>query len=452
VIRSCRWAPVAFALCVSAGMSGADRTALIPQVREIVEGVSEARMLAVIEKLVGFENRNTMSSQDDPARGIGAARQWIFDQFKSYSPRLQVRYDKWRLKAQGQRIYKDVDLYNVVAVLPGKTMPETQVWITAHYDTINMTTSGQSAYERGAALAAPGACDDGSGIAAVMELARVMSKYDFAKTIVFVAFAGEEQGLFGSSLESAKAKKEDAAIEAVFNNDIIGTDRADNGRAGNGSINVYTDEVTESPSQQLGRFIAGVGQRYVPSMKVEMQFMQDRQGRGGDHTPFQLEGFAAVRFTTPMESYANQHTVTDTLANMSVPYAASVARVNAAALATLALAPKTPLTTAAPRGASSQAGSSLLSRGESRYDATLRWRYAGTEDSVAGYVVVMRSTLSPFWDREFFVGKVNEFTLKDVSIDSARFGVKAIAADGSESLVAPYLNPVSRKSVIEVVE
>jgi hypothetical protein len=310
-----------------------------------------------------------------------------------------------------------------------------------------------STWERNADLPAPGACDDGSGAAAVMELARVMSHYEFAKTLVFVAFAGEEQGLFGSTLEAAKAKKEGTAIEAVLNNDIIGTDRSDNGRMGNGSVSVYTDEIMDSPSQQLGRFIHEVGERYVPSMKVNMLFMQDRLGRGGDHTPFELEGFAAVRFTSPFESYANQHTATDTLENMSVPYTASVARVNGAAAASLALAPKAPLVTAAPRAGAAQASAApTIARGQSRYDAVLRWRYTGPDASVAGFAIVIRPTTSAWWEREIFVGKVSEFTLKDVSIDDARFGVKAIAADGSESLVTPYVTPPSRKVEIQVVE
>ncbi len=316
--------------------------------------------------------------------------------------------------------------------------------------------AAQSAYERGAELPAPGACDDGSGTAAVMELARVMSQYEFAKTIVFVAFAGEEQGLVGSTLEAAKMRKENAAIEAVLNSDIIGTDRTDDGRMGNTAVSVYTDEIMDSPSQQLGRFIHDVGERYVPAMKVNMIFMQDRLGRGGDHTPFEQEGFAAVRFTSPFESYSNQHTATDTLANMSVPYTTSVARVKAAAAATLALAPKTPITASAPRQAAGtsgpQFGSPTIARGQSRYDAVLRWRYTGPDSSVAGFVIVTRPTTSAWWEREIYVGKVNEFTLKNVSVDDTRFGVKAIAPDGSESLVAPYVNPPARKSEIQVVK
>jgi len=496
-----RYGIVAAALTMASHLANADERALNPKVREIVDAVSEQRIQAIIEKLVGFGTRNTMSAGDDAARGVGAARQWIFDELKSYNPRLEVRFDKWKVKKQGQRVFKDVDLWNVVAVLPGKTMPETQVWITGHYDSLNLGApsgpsadaapaaagqpAAQSSWERNTDLPAPGACDDGSGTAAVMELARVMSAYEFDKTLVFVAFAGEEQGLFGSTLEAAKARKEAVAIEAMLNNDIIGTDTSGDGRIGNSSVSVYTDEIMDSPSQQLGRFIRDAGELYAPSMKVNLMFMQDRLGRGGDHAPFQLEGFAAVRFSSPQENYANEHSATDTLANMSIPLTARIARVNAAAAASLALAPKAPLVTAAPRAAGATGAvaadaraeeegrpggpphaasapaapaapprvlTPTISRGASRYDAQLRWRYTGPDAGLKGFAVVVRPTTSAYWEQEFFVGKATEFTLKGVSIDDARFGVKAIGVDGSESLVTPYVYPARRKTEIQVVE
>src|ERR1035438_1794346 len=301
--------------------------------------VSEARIRIILEKLESFGTRHTLSNPDDPVRGVGAARTWILNEMKSYSPKLEVRFEKFRVKKQGLRIFKDVDLYNVIALLPGKKMPETVVVVSAHYDSLNLGTrpAGAAAagpgteagapgnttanmtladFEKSAELPAPGVCDDGSGTAAVMELARVMSQYEFDKTVAFYVFAGEEQGLIGSSLEAAKAKKEGQAIEAVLNNDIIGTDVAGNGRAGNGTVSVYSDETMDSLSQQLSRYVREIGERYLPSMKINTVFMGDRLGRGGDHTPFQWEGFAAVRVSTPNEVYANQHRATDTLANM----------------------------------------------------------------------------------------------------------------------------------------
>src|SRR5439155_17271513 len=167
-----------------------------PKIREIIDAVSEARIKAILEKLASFGTRNTMSNADDPVRGVGAARNWILSEMQSYSPKLQVRFDKYRVKKQGQRIFKDVDLYNVIAVLPGTSMPETQVWISGHYDSLNLGARAAGAgagpgtdaaaratanmsladLEKNANLPAPGVCDDGSGTAAVMELARVMSQ------------------------------------------------------------------------------------------------------------------------------------------------------------------------------------------------------------------------------------------------------------------------------------
>ena len=436
--------------------------------------VSEARIKAILQKLETFGTRNTMSNAEDPVHGIGAARTWILNEIKSYSPKLEVRFEKFRVKKQGQRIFKDVDLYNVVATLPGKKTPETVVVVSAHYDSLNLgtrpagsaagpgteagapgnTTAGMTLadFEKNAELPAPGVCDDGSGTAAVMELARVMSQYEFDKTLTFYVFAGEEQGLIGSGLQAAKAKKEGQVIEAVLNNDIIGTDVAGNGRTGNGMVSVYSDETMDSLPQQLSRYVREIGERYLPSMKINTVFMGDRLGRGGDHTPFQWEGFAAVRISTPNEVYANQHHATDTLANMSVPYTAKVAQVNLVAAASLALAPKPPVVMPEPRpGAAGRRPTPMIARGGG-YDAVLRWRAAGPEDSIKGYAIVMRPTTSPYWEQEIYVGKVNSYTLKDVSIDDAKFGVKAIGANGTESLVTSYAFPPRQKVEIETVQ
>jgi hypothetical protein len=503
-------------MCLFARFTPADEKSVNPQIAKIASEVSEDRVKAIIAKLVSFGTRNTMSNSDDAEHGVGAARQWILEQFQSYSPKLQVRFDKYRVKKQGQRIFKDVDLYNVIAVLPGKTMPETQVWVTGHYDSLNLGTprtpaaagpatdgaategaapggTGQTQqttladFEKNAALPAPGACDDGSGTAAVMELARIMSQYEFDKTLVFVAFAGEEQGLIGSTLQAAKSHKENVVIEAVLNNDIIGTDTSGNGRFGNTSVNVYSDETVDSPSQQLSRYAREIAERYMPSMKVNTVFMGDRLGRGGDHTPFQLEGYAAVRFSTPNEIYANQHRATDLLENMSVPYTAKVARVNAVVAASLALAPKPPVVTRAPGGgagrgrgagrganadtaaptpataarggttaATTAAGrrgpTPMITRGQSGYDALLQWRAAGPAAGIKGYTVVIRATTAPYWEQEIYVGNATQYLIKDMSIDDWKFGVRAIGVEGGESLVSPYVYPARVKTEIETVQ
>ena len=209
--------------------------------------------------------------------------------------------------------------------------------------------------------------------------------------------------------------------------------------------------------------------------------MGDRLGRGGDHTPFQWEGFAAVRISTPNEIYANQHHATDTLDNMSVPYTTKVAKMNAAVAASLALAPKPPIVIRAPQrrtrrggsatdgaatsggrggGRAGAAGATGAAGGRGRgpmiargggYDAVLQWRAAGPEADIKGYSIVMRPTTSPYWEQEIYVGKVTQYTLKDVSIDDVKFGVKAIGLDGSESLVTPYVYPPRQKIEIETV-
>jgi hypothetical protein len=469
-----------FALAVSAAVAApfapADERSVNPKIHEMLGQVSEAGIQAILEKLESFGTRNTLSNADDPVHGIGAARTWIFNEFKSYSPRLQVRFDKYRVKKQGQRIFKDVDLWNVVAVLPGTKFPETQVVVSGHYDSLNLgnrpaagpaapgaegtlnATAGMTPadFEKNANLPAPGVCDDGSGTSAVMELARVMSQYEFDKTLVFVAFAGEEQGLIGSSLFAVKAHKENQVIEAVLNNDIIGTDVAGNGRTNNSSVNIYSDETMDSISQQLSRYVKEVAERYLPGMKINTIFMGDRLGRGGDHTPFQWEGFSAVRISTPNEIYVNQHHATDTLENMSVAYTAKVARVNLAAAASLAFAPKPPVVMPEPRATAAAAvpgrrPGPMIARG-SGYDAVLRWRTAGSDAEIKGYSVLMRSTTSPYWEQEIYVGKVNTYTLKDVSVDDWKFGVKAIGVNGGESLVTAYVYPPRQRVEIETIQ
>ena len=461
-------------MVLPAGLAPAEDKGVNPKVQEMMGQVSEARIKAILEKLGSFGTRNTMSDADDPVHGVGAARTWILNEFKSYSPRLEVRFEKFRVKKQGQRIFKDVDLYNVIAVLPGKKMPETQVIVSGHYDSLNLGTRpagaapagpdagaaapGNSAaamtladFEKNAELPAPGVCDDGSGTSAVMELARVMSQYEFDKTLVFIAFAGEEQGLIGSSLQAVKEKKDGHAIEAVLNNDIIGTDVAGNGRMGNSAVNIYSDETMDSINQQLSRYVREISERYLPSMKVVNVFMGDRLGRGGDHTPFQWEGFAAVRVSTPNEIYANQHHATDTLDNMSVPYTAKVAKVNLAVVASLALAPKPPIVMPEPRAGGGRRPTPMIARGGG-YDAVLRWRAAGAEEGIQGYTIVVRPTTSPYWEQEIYVGKVNTYTLKDVSVDDLKFGVKAIGVNGAESLVTPYAYPPRVHVEIETVQ
>ncbi len=451
----------------------AEYRAINPQVAKIVSEVSEERITEILKKLEGFGTRNIFSSQDDPVRGVGAARKWIYDQFRGYSPRLEVSYDQYRLKkdeSRGSRVTSDVDLYNVVAVLPGSTSKEQRIIISGHYDTVNMQRApgappnapgdaapagagpgnGPPQPPRDPNIDAPGVTDDGSGTACVMELARVLSQYQFEKTLVFVTFAGEEMGLLGSTLYAQKARAQGEKIEAVLNNDIIGSDVAGNGRIDNRRLNVFSEDPQDSPSRQLARYIREIGERYVPSVVVDPVFRADRFGRGGDHTPFNLEGFAAVRFSTPSENFTNQHSATDTFANTSPSYIAHATKVNGAVAASLAWAPKSPETTETVERNGRKMTNLLLTRGRSRYDALLRWKNEKPEPDLAGYVVLMRSTTAPYWEREIYVGNVTEYTLPDVSIDDLVFGIKAVDKEGNESLASAYVQAPREKRTILV--
>ncbi|MGA3026758.1 MAG: M20/M25/M40 family metallo-hydrolase [Bryobacteraceae bacterium] len=431
-------------LLIPAMLAGPPAPAVNPRVKTIVDAVSEERITATLRRLEAFGTRGSLSSVSDPEHGVGAARRWIYEQFHACGPRLQVRYDTWHVRKQG-RVVRDTDFVNVVAVLPGTLHPDRQFLITAHYDSLALVWKrpedegniGAVDWEKTAdAPIAPGVSDDGSGVAAVLELARIMSQYEFANTIVFIAFAGEEQGLIGSTLYAEQARKDGVKIDGVLNNDIIGTDVAGDGRRNNRAVNVYSGDPNDSPSRTVARYVKSAAERYFPAMRVNLVFRDDRFGRGGDHTPFDRAGYGAVRLTTATEDYSHQHNPTDTFANASPAYTALVAKVNAAALASLALAPPAPLV-------------SRISRGKSGYDAVLRWTQPERAPDVAGYVVVMRATTAPDWEKAVLAGNVTEYTLPNASIDDVVFGVKAVDKDGDESLVAPWIMAAHPSEKIE---
>jgi len=418
-----------------------------PLIQKIVADVSEERISETLRKLESFETRNTLSDPTQTNRGIGAAREWLFNQFSNTNPRLQVWFDSYTIP-KGGRVWKEVELRNVVAVLPGKSPEGTNRWIlvSGHYDSLNLKDAAnlRGQPEKAAELSAPGVSDDGSGTACALECARVLSQYEFNATLVFVAFAGEEQGLVGARYLAKRLKGENQEVEAVLNNDIIGTETSGNGVSDNRRVLVFSEDPNDSPSRQLARFVRSVGSRYYPEFTVEMIFRHDRFGRGGDQTAFNQEGYPGLRFTTPNENFADQHTATDTFANASVRYTAKVVRLNAAAAAALALAPRAPLTRAptnAPGTTATSRSSATnqpgLSRG-SGYDAVLRWEQPQPEPGLAGFIVVARSTTAPDWEREIWVGNVRQFTLKNTPIDQLVFGVKAVDREGHESPVSAY--------------
>lgn len=444
------WLPlsVAVACALTASGSFAEPGRRDPRIETLLGQVSEARVTEILRKLGSFGTRNTLSSTDSATAGIGGARQWIFDEFTRSSSKLQVAFETYQVPAGG-RITRDIELRNVVAVLPGRS--PRRVYVSAHYDTFaRAAASGEArppapAPAGGAPAAAaarpvdnpaPGVNDDGSGIALVMELARVFatSGIEFDATLVFMAFAGEEQGLIGATRHAEKAQQEKLVIDAVLNNDMVGNVESGDGLTDSRRVRVFSESPEDSSSRQLARYLARVAASYVPTQRVSLVARYDRFGRGGDHTPFNQRGFTAVRITEAVENYERQHTTADTLDGVNLPYLLRNIRLNGAAMASLALAPPAPVVV-------DERGQPLLGRQPSGYDANLRWK---PSPGAVSYKVYWREAWTPDWQHEAAVGNVTTFVLPGVSIDDYVFGVAAVGADGNESLVAAYVNPARR--------
>ncbi len=260
-----------------------------------------------------------------------------------------------------------------------------------------------------------------------MELARVFAEsgIDFDATLVFITVAGEEQGLLGSTAHAVKAKTDNVNIQAVFNNDIVGNAEGGNGIADGATVRLYSEGPEDSPSRALAIFTKRWAERYVPSLEIRLMARRDRFSRGGDHSGYNSAGFAAVGFRESKENYARQHNANDTIEGVSIPYLAQNARANAAAMATLALAPPPPAVTP-----------NMLSRQPSGYDARLRWT---ASPGAAGYRIFWRNAWAPDWEHDLYVGNVTEYVLPRMNIDDWVFGVAAVDGAGHESSVSPYV-------------
>lgn len=424
------------------------------EIQQIVSEIDARNIEQTIRKLVGFGTRNTLSDQNDPHRGIGAARDWLYAEFQKAAAqsggRMTVEKQTFE-QEKAARVPVPTMLTNVVATLKG-TQPEStgRVYVVSgHYD--SMCTSPTDAK-----CDAPGANDDASGTAAVLEMARVMAKYKFEATIVFMAVAGEEQGLLGATYFAEQAKKNNWDIEAMFTNDIVGNSLGGNGVRDRRTLRVFSEGVpsnetqaeattrrsvggeNDSSSRQIARFIKETGQIYVPSMSVKMIYRRDRYSRGGDHIPFLERGFAAVRFTEPNEDYRHQHQnvrIENGVQYGDLPqfvdfgYIANVARVNAASLAALATAPARPKNVTLSTGLSN--------------DTELKWD-ANKEPDAAGYEIVWRDTTAPVWTNSTPVGNVLTFTMKGMSKDNYFFGVRAVDRARNRSPVS-YPKPAARR-------
>jgi len=425
-------------------------------IARVVAQISARNIEHTVRTLVSFGTRNTLSDQNNPRRGIGAARDWLYSEFlKAAAPssgRMTVDKQSYQQEAQPPprgRVPTPTVITNVVATLKG-TRPaaagRTYV-VSGHYDSMCNTAID-------AACDAPGANDDASGTAAVLEMARVMAKFEFDATIVFMAVAGEEQSLLGSTYFAEQAKQKGLDIEGMFTNDIVGNSLGGNGVRDTRTVRVFSEGVpsketeqeattrrsvggeNDSSSRQLARFIKETAERYVPGMRVTMIYRRDRYGRGGDHIPFLERGFPAVRFTEPNEDFRHQHQnvrVENGVQYGDLPefvdftYIANVARINAAALAALALAP------ARPRGAG-------IVTTRLTNDTELKWE-ANKEPDVASYEIVWRDTTAPTWTNSLAVGNVTTFTMKGMSKDNYFFGVRAVDKEGNRSPVS-YPRPV----------
>ncbi len=419
-----------------------------PQVTRIVNSISSARIDAYIRKLVSFETRHTMSETASDTVGIGAARRWIKAELERCGgDRLDVRFDSYTEPA-GRRLSRPTEIVNVVATLKGSRSPERYYVVSGHYDS-------RATDVMDATSAAPGANDDASGTAAVMEMACVMAQYQFDASLVFMAVAAEEQGLFGATHWAQQAREKNMNIAGMFTNDIIGSSRADNGTIDNKQVRLFAEGVpalkdmpdalrslvatggeSDSISRQLARHVKEMGERYVPGFTVSIVHRRDRYLRGGDHIPFLERGYAALRFTEPNEDFDHQHQdirvengvqMGDLAQFVDVDYTARVTRVNAVALATLALAPAAP--------AKVQVRTAQLEN-----DTNLLWE-KNLETDLAGYRIVWRDTTSPVWQGSQFVGDVHEFSVKGKSKDNYFFGVQAVDKEGNVS-VASYPLPL----------
>ena len=424
-----------------------------PGIASIVRQIDARNIERIIRQLAAFGTRNTLSEQNNPKRGIGAARDWLYAEFlkaaEASGGRMTVEKQSYE-QAKAPRVPEPTIITNVVATLKG-SQPEASdriYVVSGHYDSMCNTPVD-------AKCDAPGANDDASGTAAVLEMARVMAKFEFDATIVFMAVAGEEQSLLGSTHFAEQAKQKNWNVDAMFTNDIVGNTLGGNGIRDRGTVRVFSEGVpsnetqaeattrrsvggeNDSSSRQLARFIKETSEAFVPNMKVLLVYRRDRYGRGGDHIPFLERGYPAVRFTEMNEDFRHQHQnvrVENGVQYGDLPefvdfaYVANVARVNAASLAMLAYAPSRPK------------GVTIVSRLSD--DTELRWE-GNKEPDLAGYEIVWRDTASPVWTNVKPVGKVTTFTLKGMSKDNFFFGVRAVDNEGNRSPVT-FPRPMTR--------
>jgi len=437
-----RKGPLIAAMCLSASLAQA-QTASAPSddhalLRQVVSEVSQDQLHSTIQHLVGFGTRHTMSDTRSSHRGIGAARRWVASQFQAISRQcggcLQIETPSQSFT--GDRLPTSTEVMDVLAIQRGTSDPDRVIVISGHLD--SRVTDPMNATSD-----APGANDDGSGTAAVIEAARVLSKHRFAATLVFASLSGEEQGLYGGKVLADYARARNWRVEADLNNDIVGNSEGTNGVRDATHARVFSEGTratetqeeanrrrynggeVDSPSRNLMRFIDRMADRYLTNFDVTMVYRTDRYSRGGDQVRMLEAGYPAVRVTEAIENYNRQHQDVrvengihygDVIDGVDFAYLAQIARLNIVSMAALASAP-------APPGGVTIAGAVSS-------DTTVTWRPV---TGAASYRVYWRGTTEPQWSNRRDAGAATTLKLENVVIDDYFFGVSAISADGFES-------------------
>ena len=420
------------------------------RIYDIIDSISEDRIRNDVKKLADFGTRNTFSDTISETRGIGAARRWIKSEFDKISSDcnncLNVFYQKDLVtKKMSNRVPKDAYVVNVVAIQKGTKYPNRYIIMSGDIDSRN---SNGSDFTKDA----PGANDNASGMAGTIEAARVLSKYKFESSIIFLGLSGEEQGLFGGSGVAKYAKDKGWEIIGILNNDMIGNIKGVDGVIDNRSFRIFSEPTppTETErerrmrrfyggevdgiSRQLARYVYKTTKTYMPEMNPMMIYRLDRFGRGGHHRPFNDLGYAGIRIMEAHENYTQQHQdireengikYGDTFEHVNFPYAKKLTAVNAINLASLAWAPPAP--------------KEVAIGGIVEPSAKLKWTKV---EGAKGYKIYWRDTTSPTWDNSRYV-ETTEFTLEGIVIDNFFFGVAAVGKDGHESVVV-FPNKISR--------
>lgn len=413
------------------------------RIYDIINAVSAERIENDVTKLANFGTRHTLSDTVSTTRGIGAARRWIKSEFEKTSANCQsclnVFFQKDLIKkGANDRIIKDVEVVNVLAIQKGTKYPNRYIIMSGDIDSrvsdpTNFTDDS------------PGANDNASGMAGTLEAARVLSKYTFENSIIYMGLSGEEQGLFGGGGIAQYAKDKGWEVIGIFNNDMIGNITGVDGVVSNVDFRIFSEPVppTETEEQrkarrfyggevdgisrQLARYVHKNVKQYMPEMNPMMIYRLDRFGRGGHHRPFNDAGFPGIRIMEAHENYTQQHqdirvedgiAYGDVLEHVNFKYAAKLTAVNAINLASIAWAPPAPKT--------------VKIGGIVKPAAKFQWSKV---DGAEGYTIYWRDTTSPTWDYSRYVGDVSEFTLEGIVIDNFFFGVSAVGENGFESPV-----------------